>query len=255
MTGRLMKMAACLGAAWAVLSCVAVLTAEQRPPKDMEEAQKWFKDGLDPASQKSLAFRANEQGVPYITWSTKNGTTTALMIVWITSIQPAIRQDGLWKVHYTIEGDTFDYWEGSASRDRAERYREAILFLARDAQRKFEATAAAKLESFKAQVEAWRALTEKPKLPDSAYQHKVLAEEAYKNKDLKKAFAEYQAGLAAFPTWPEGQFNDALIAGELQHYRLAVHRMKEYLMLAPDATDAQAAKDKIIIWQDKIAAP
>jgi hypothetical protein len=158
-------------------------------------------------------------------------------------------------VHYTIEGDNVDYWEGSASRDRAEHYREAMLFFARDAQSKFDAAATAKQETFKAQAEAWRALTEKPKMPDTAYTHKVLAEEAYRNKDLLKAFTQYQAGLAAFPTWPEGQFNAALIAAELQHYRLAVHRMKEYLMLAPDAPDAQAAKDKIIIWQDRIVRP
>jgi hypothetical protein len=31
--------------------------------------------------------------------------------------------------------------------------------------------------------------------------------------------------------------------------------MEEYLVLAPDAPDALAAKDKIIIWQDKIAQP
>jgi hypothetical protein len=30
--------------------------------------------------------------------------------------------------------------------------------------------------------------------------------------------------------------------------------MKEYLVLAPDSPDAQAAKDSIIIWNDKLSA-
>ena len=62
------------------------------------------------------------------------------------------------------------------------------------------------------------------------------------------------AALDIFPTWPEGQFNLATLAGENKYYELAVMHMKEYLELVPDSTDAQAAKDSIIIWRDKLSS-
>jgi hypothetical protein len=61
------------------------------------------------------------------------------------------------------------------------------------------------------------------------------------------------AALDIFPTWPEGQFNLATLAGEKKYYELAVLHMKEYLELVPDSPDAQAAKDSIIIWRDKLS--
>jgi hypothetical protein len=70
-----------------------------------------------------------------------------------------------------------------------------------------------------------------------------------------KAFLEYNLALQKFPTWPEGQFNLALIGGELKRYRGAVFHMKEYLALVPEAPDAQAARDKMILWQDKTTHP
>ncbi len=52
----------------------------------------------------------------------------------------------------------------------------------------------------------------------------------------------------------EGQFNLATLCGEAKHYQCAVQHMKEYLELTPDSPDAQAAKDSIIIWKDKLSA-
>jgi tetratricopeptide (TPR) repeat protein len=170
----------------------------------------------------------------------------------LKSITPVQKENGLWTVHYSFAGDKMDYWEHMANRDHVERYRLGMIFLAHESQTQWDHAAVEKLASFPAQADAWRALAEKPKMPEEAYKHKVLAEEAYRNKDLVKALSEYQLGIQVFPTWPEGQFNAALIAAELEYYRVAVARMKEYLLLAPDAPDAQAAKDKIIIWQDKI---
>jgi predicted TPR repeat methyltransferase len=58
--------------------------------------------------------------------------------------------------------------------------------------------------------------------------------------------------LVIFPTWPEGQFNLAFLCGETGDYGCAVEHMQDYLELVPDAPDAQAAKDKLIIWKDKL---
>jgi tetratricopeptide (TPR) repeat protein len=84
-------------------------------------------------------------------------------------------------------------------------------------------------------------------------EHQVLAEYAFKQKDEEKAIREYMAALEIFPTWPEGQFNVATLAGEKKYYELAVMHMKEYLELVPNSPDAQAAKDSIIIWHDKLS--
>jgi len=49
--------------------------------------------------------------------------------------------------------------------------------------------------------------------------------------------------------------DEADIGAELKYYRGAVLHMPEYLVLVPDAPDAQAAKDEIIIWKDKTTHP
>jgi hypothetical protein len=111
------------------------------------------------------------------------------------------------------------------------------------------------VEKFKAEAAAWRALAVKPSMPDHAREHKVLAENAVREKNLTRARDEYEAALQIFPTWPEGQFNLALICGEAVDYGCAVEHMGNYLELVPDAPDAQGARDKLIIWRDKLQHP
>jgi len=92
----------------------------------------------------------------------------------------------------------------------------------------------------------------KPTMPEAAREHQVLAEFAFKEKNVDKAISEYMAALAIFPTWPEGQYNLATLAGEKKMYQMAIQHMKEYMDLAPDSPDVQAAKDSVIIWKDKL---
>lgn len=110
-------------------------------------------------------------------------------------------------------------------------------------------------QEFTQKAAEWRALVVKPAMPEDARVHKVLAENAVQEHNSGKAMEEYAAALAIFPSWPEGQFNLALLCGESGDYAEAVWHMKAYLELVPDAQDAQAAKDKIIVWQDKIDHP
>jgi hypothetical protein len=42
-----------------------------------------------------------------------------------------------------------------------------------------------------------------------------------------------------------------LIYAEQQDYFDAAFYMKHYLILLPDATDAQAAKEKLLLWEAK----
>lgn len=106
-------------------------------------------------------------------------------------------------------------------------------------------------DAFAQQLESWKAGA-RPNMPDDVHVHDVLAKQAYTEKNLQRARVEYEAGLGVFPVWPEGQFNLALICGETGDYDCAVEHMQNYLELVPDAQDAQAAKDKLIIWRDKL---
>lgn len=108
-------------------------------------------------------------------------------------------------------------------------------------------------QQFEAQLKPWRDAAAKPAMPEAACEHQVLAEYAFKDKDEEKAIRGYMAALDIFPTWPEGQFNLATLAGEKRYHELAVMHMKEYLELAPDSPDAQAARDSVIIWSDKLS--
>jgi tetratricopeptide (TPR) repeat protein len=99
---------------------------------------------------------------------------------------------------------------------------------------------------------AWRALPTKPPISDEVRQHRLLAEDAYQQKQFENAAAEYEAGLEMDPLWPQGHFNAAVIYGELKDYEDAVWHMRCYLELLPNAPDAQDARDQMLLWQGKL---
>lgn len=105
---------------------------------------------------------------------------------------------------------------------------------------------------FREEARAWRALPVKPANPEGVRRFQLLAEDAIKNKNFDEAVDHYEQGLDVSPLWPEGQFNAALLYGEMGIYGQAVIHMKRYLELKPDAPDAQAACDQVVIWQAKI---
>jgi tetratricopeptide (TPR) repeat protein len=135
----------------------------------------------------------------------------------------------------------------------ADKFEAGLRFLSDAAREQEQAQQDAALQQFRAQARTWREASAKPAMPEGAREHQVLAEYAFKEKETEKAIREYQAALDIFPTWPEGQFNLATLAGERKYYDTAIFHMKQYLELSPDAGDAQAAKDSIIIWRDRIS--
>ena len=104
---------------------------------------------------------------------------------------------------------------------------------------------------FHLQAAAWRDLTAKPPLPEGVRVRRLLAEDAVKNQKPVEALNDYEIGLQSYPTWPEGHFNAALIAAELGDFADAIEHMQSYLELVPNASDAQAARDQLTIWQHK----
>lgn len=105
--------------------------------------------------------------------------------------------------------------------------------------------------AFRAAAQAWRANPSKPPLSPEADRHRILAENAIKEKNLASAIQHFESALELQPMWPAGWFNLAIIYAEQQDYPDATNRMKHYLELMPDAPDANEARTQMIIWQDK----
>lgn len=108
------------------------------------------------------------------------------------------------------------------------------------------------LRQFPQQAAAWRALPVKPAISEPVRRHRLLAENAIKERQFDSALEEYEAGLQIDPVWPEGHFNAALLYAETGYYSEAVSHMRAYLELVPDAPDALSARDQIIIWETKL---
>lgn len=105
--------------------------------------------------------------------------------------------------------------------------------------------------AYRQEAAAWRALSTKPALPEAARRYKVLAEDALQGKEFEAALEYYEQGLAVDPLWPDGRFNAALLCGELRDYARAAFHIRRYLELLPEAADAPAARDKLIVWEEK----
>jgi tetratricopeptide (TPR) repeat protein len=140
------------------------------------------------------------------------------------------------------------FWDQA---EDAHAFAEALNILISDSRGGGENNARSQFEMFARRAYEWRHLDVKPPLPEEARRKKLLAEDSVQAKEFERALAYYQDGLDLFPLWPEGQFNTALLCGETEDYACAIQHMRFYLELVPDAPDAQAARDKIIIWEEK----
>jgi hypothetical protein len=107
------------------------------------------------------------------------------------------------------------------------------------------------LDTFAQKITPWRAMANKPALSDEVIKKRLLAEDAIEHKNLKAAVGYYDAGVVLDPTWAQGWYNAALLYAEQQDYLDAAARMKHYLILLPEASDAGSAKEKLLLWEAK----
>lgn len=118
----------------------------------------------------------------------------------------------------------------------------------------WSASPAEESANFQQKADAWRALATKPEVSEEVYKDRLLAEDALKSRDLSGAATHYEAGVASDPTWAQGWYNVALVYAELNDYLDAADCMKRYIILLPNAPDARAAKDNIILWEAKASS-
>lgn len=163
---------------------------------------------------------------------------------------------GTWKPHggnwtpTVREIDNIGFWH-TYSKEEAVSLANAFYVLKRQADGYSPGDEAASFAAFQDRAKVWRTLTVKPELPEAAQRFRVVAEDAFNNKDFEKALIYYEKGLVIEPLWPQGQFNAALLAGELRAYGTAAAHMKRYLELVPGAPNAKAAREKMYLWEEK----
>jgi len=78
----------------------------------------------------------------------------------------------------------------------------------------------------------------------------VQANALTEQKLYSDAIEQYYNALKINPiSYPAMYYNMALLHAQLEHFGIAILNMKKYLLLAPDASDARTAQDKIYEWQ------
>ena len=158
-----------------------------------------------------------------------------------------------WKLTYTeYQGMKTYFWLSSSwSQGDAQAAADALKILVLDARSHLDASNATALETFKQTCQGWSPQTASA-MPDEARQHQATAESDYARSDLDDAGDEYLAALKVYPCWPEGLHKRAEILGATGWYTGAITSMQRYLILVPDAPDAQTARNQIAIWQRKM---
>ncbi len=231
-------------------SASAVFAHKDAEPKDPAEAVNWMQEALRTFSN----VKVTESFIVY----QERNQSFSIILPRISDVNFAVQKGNSypycvsWR-DYANDGPEHICWGYKRHKD-SERFAAALEYLSAEARQKTQAEMDADWVHFQRQLKPWREATTKPSMPEEAREHQVLAEYAFKEKNTEKAMAEYNEALKTFSTWPEGQFNLATLCAEAKHYQCAVLHMKEYLELAPDSPDAQAAKDSIIIWKDKLSA-
>jgi tetratricopeptide (TPR) repeat protein len=219
--------------------------AREKSPRDVAQAIEWAQTALAKSGYRNI--QVNSQ---YILFGDSKGNY-GIALARIISTSEEYGGGYTWRV----------FWQDYARDQRdalaisphhMDKFKTALDYLAENARQEETANDAQEFAGFQAQAKSWREAAVKPAMPEAAREHQVLAEFAFKEKNLDKAISEYTSALSIFPTWPEGQYNLATLAGEKKMYEVAIQHMNEYLELMPNSPDAQAARDSVIIWKDKV---
>lgn len=109
---------------------------------------------------------------------------------------------------------------------------------------------AEELEAFKSKASQYLQLEQKPVITEKQRKLFVQGNTMLEAKNPRKAIDLYiKAYKIDQLAYPEGYYNLALVAGIMKNYPYAILCMKKYLLLLPDAEDAQEARDKIYSWE------
>lgn len=105
--------------------------------------------------------------------------------------------------------------------------------------------------AFAVRAAAWRALSPKPPLSVPGERNRILGEQAMREKDFSRAVLHFENAVLTDPTWGSGNFNLALLYEAAGQAEEAGRYMKRFLLLEPDSREAAAAREKVVIWEDR----
>ncbi|MBW2632250.1 MAG: tetratricopeptide repeat protein [Deltaproteobacteria bacterium] len=86
-------------------------------------------------------------------------------------------------------------------------------------------------------------------LPEEAIKYTLRGDVLTEEGKFGEAVKEYLQAVQAAPYIAKLYFNTAVIYGELKRHPQAIRNMKTYLLLAPEAPNARAAKNQIYKWE------
>lgn len=104
---------------------------------------------------------------------------------------------------------------------------------------------------FAVRAAAWRAMRPKPPLSVPGDRNRILGEQAMREKEMGRALQHFENAILTDPTWPSGNFNLALLYEAFGQAEEAARYMKRFLLLEPESNEAPAARQKVIIWEDR----
>ena len=226
---------------------IAAFAKKDRVPADRAEAEKWISRSY-PSAVSRRSAGPPVSALQFLGWQRPLRIALARISSIHTDYNRQVGFEVVWHDYTRDSNESANLY----TRGRSESFAAALAYLATAAREHLKAQDDAAMQQFIPQAKAWRDANPKPQMAENAREHQVLAEYAFKNRETEKAIKEYAAAVAIFPTWPEGQFNLATLAGEQKDYDTAILHMKQYLELVPDSSDAQNAKDSIIVWRDRL---
>jgi len=89
-------------------------------------------------------------------------------------------------------------------------------------------------------------------LPEEAIKYALRGDVLMDEGKFEEAVKEYLQAVQAAPYIAKLYFNTAITYGELKRHPQAIRNMKTYLLLAPEAPNARAAKNQIYKWEFKM---
>lgn len=212
---------------------------------------------------KDVVFVVGDENIPMINYTDPNtgeGHSVVLPDLLPGSIgtsyspSPNAYTEAAWRISYHNFQDGHDYfwlWSGWSQTD-AQQMADALRVLVLDARQQIDRMLATRYQKFLELCSTYIDSKTSAPVPEEARQHQLLSQDAASRNDTDKALDESDKMVDAAPCWAQARYQAAQLEAQVGYYPVAVQNLKKYLLLEPDASNAQAVKDQILIWNGRM---
>jgi tetratricopeptide (TPR) repeat protein len=210
-----------------------------------------------------VVFVVGDDNIPMINYTdprSGNGQSVVLPDLLPGSIaisfspSPNAYTEAAWRIAYHNFQDGHDYfwlWSGWSQAD-AQQIADALRVLVFDARGQVDRMLAQRYQKFLELCGTYLSSKTEAPVPEEARQHQLLGQDAASRNDTDKGLDEYDKMVDAAPCWAQARYQAALLEAQVGYYPVAVQNMKKYLLLEPDASNAQSVRDQILIWNGRM---